>query len=156
MKHTGVLPSQPFHRLSYIHSAFGVFFRRDGCCCQCRCHACQSQTTEHGWRPAKHTDNTARHRTACRWNNMAVRARFRHAAADTALLIKVEVERHVQPGHTEQQEATSNNSSADQLLQTENICSRKYQNACTLLLPNTAWLIATTLMSELSHIRHSE
>ena len=31
-KHTGLLHSRPFHRLSYIHGAFGAFIRRDGCC----------------------------------------------------------------------------------------------------------------------------
>ena len=112
-----------------------------------------SQTTEHGRRPAKHTDNTARHGAAFRWNNMA-------ASPCTASLIEVEVERRVRPGHTEQQEATSNNSSADRLLQTENICSRQKMSGCAYLaVAEYNMAVATTSMSELSiasHVRHSE
>ena len=77
------------------------------------------------------------------------------ASPCTTSLIEVEVERRVRPGHTEQQEATSNNSSADRLLQTENICSRQKMSGCAYLaVAEYNMAVATTSISELSIALH--
>ena len=96
-----------------------------------------SQTTEHGRRPAKHTDNTARHGAAFRWNNMAVTARLRHAQHRSSKS-KSKDACDLDTLNNKKQQATTL-APIGCSRQKISAPDRKCQGARTLLSPNTTW-----------------